>query len=290
MHDPLNIYRGRYKDFIEDIMKKRPINEYFEHSSCHHVIPLCCEGTEDTEDNIKLYLTHKEHFIAHKILSEENPDNHRLIYAYWRMCNGRVTQATPEEYEEARIKHAKASSLDNSGENHPWYGKHLPLETREKISKALKCRELSEEHKTNLSNSCKGRILSDVTKEKISKSLIGREISEETRRKMSDSQKGEKGYWYGKTPSEETRKKISEAVSGERHPSYGKHLSKEIRDKISESSRGKVLSEETKKKISASCSGKKYPNRKYHLICKSCGNEFLGTGSKQKYCMTCKEV
>ena len=73
MYDPLNVYRGRYKEFIENHLEYHP--EYLErgdNTSYHHVIPECCGGTND-EENLYLYLPHKEHFIAHRILSEDNP-------------------------------------------------------------------------------------------------------------------------------------------------------------------------------------------------------------------------
>ena len=59
----------------------------------HHIIPKCLGGIGsckqwETHPNIVL-LTAKEHFIAHKLLCEIYPDNHKLIYAYWNFVNGR---------------------------------------------------------------------------------------------------------------------------------------------------------------------------------------------------------
>lgn len=182
MYDPLNIYRCKYKDFIEGILQKRPLNENFEHSSCHHVIPTCCEGTDDEENNVKLFLTHREHFIAHKILTEENPGHRGLFYAYWRMCNGRVTKATSEEYEEARVKF----HLMNSGENSPMYGKRLSIETRKKMSISRTGKKFEEETKNKISESNRKRKWSDESRRKLSESLKGRIFSEETMKKFKN--------------------------------------------------------------------------------------------------------
>lgn len=68
-------------------------------------------------------------------------------------------------------------------------------EWRQKISKALKGKPLSEETKKKLSKAHKGRKkgpMSDATKRKLSKILKGRHRSEAVRKKMSESHKK---YW-----------------------------------------------------------------------------------------------
>ena len=86
------------------------------------------------------------------------------------------------------------------GERHPCFGKHLPEETRKKISDAHKCIYPSEE-----------------TRRKLSDARKGKHPSEETRKKISDSRKGERHPLFGKHPSEEARKKMSDARKGEKH-------------------------------------------------------------------------
>jgi len=53
---------------------------------------------------------------------------------------------------------------------------------------------------------------SEKTKKKMSESRKGRTLTEEHRRKMSKSKKGEKHPFYGKSHSEETRRKMCEAA------------------------------------------------------------------------------
>ena len=124
-----------YDKFIQNILNTRGrfacLDGYHER---HHIIPKCMNGSNSKDNLIDLYA--REHFIAHKLLAEENPQNYQLKYAYWNMrqCAGRDGQdkyiPTPEEYEEARIFSHEAMS----GENHPWYGKHHTQESREKMS------------------------------------------------------------------------------------------------------------------------------------------------------------
>lgn len=200
LSDPLLVYRGRYKKFIESILKERPLNEKFDYTECHHVIPTCCGGKDTDEDNIRIYLTYREHFIAHKILSEENPENDKLFYAHYLMCIDGRHDTTPEEYDIAKRKF----SLMQRGETHTFYGKHHSLESRKRIADAhigKKCTEetkkkisesktgkpLSESHKKNLSDACKGRFMSEESRDKISKKLKCRIFTEAAKKRMSES-------------------------------------------------------------------------------------------------------
>jgi len=122
------------------------------------------------------------------------------------------------------------------------------LEIRNKISKKLKGKIVTEETRRKLSEKSKGKKLSEKAKEKISKFHKGKKMTKETKEKMSLSQKG-------RIVSEETREKISQANKGRYGHFTGKKFSKEHRDKISKSLTGKRLPKETKEKISKSKKG-----------------------------------
>lgn len=83
--------------------------------------------------------------------------------------------------------------LHTTGNNHR-HGYHHSDETKRKLSESLKGRHLSEEHRRKIS-------------EKMSESQKGRKMSEETKRKISEKMRG-------KPRSLETRRKISEALKG----------------------------------------------------------------------------
>ena len=119
--------------------------------------------------------------------------------------------------EEARKKMGK----ERIGEKNHNYGKRHNEETRRKMSESLK-----------------GRIITDETRLKISKSLSGRHKSDETRKKIGEAHRG-------KHLSEEHRKKLSESKRGENHPFYGKHIDDERRKKISEANSKRVVCTET---------------------------------------------
>ena len=230
-----------YQEFIQNILNTRGrFNCGDEYHERHHIIPKCLGGGNEEENLIDLFA--KEHFIAHKLLAQENPDNNSLVFAWTCMAfpNNKVQEryeATPEEYEEAKKAISKAMSgrtvSDETKkkqsniakerfsvpENNPFYGKHHTEETRNIIgqknkgkSSPNKGKHLSEETKQKISKVKKGRPLSDAEKEArilVGNKLKGRKLTEEQKVKISVSNKG-------KIISEESKKKMSDAKKGKR--------------------------------------------------------------------------
>lgn len=137
-----------YEEFINNILSSRgrngiPVNEYKEK---HHIVPKCCDGSNDPDNLIDLYAY--EHYEAHKLLAKENPDNDKLQYAWWQMCmcvvNGREYQVSAEDYNEAKTSCSKLMSERMSG-------RCVSEETRRKLSDAHKGKKLSEEAKKKVS-------------------------------------------------------------------------------------------------------------------------------------------
>lgn len=134
----------------------------------------------------------------------------------------------------------KVSDLTNSSDG--GFGSHNPsMETRNKISEALKGRKISAETIAKRKASRKGYKHSLETKIKLSKMNKGksRVVSVETKAKMSIAQKG-------RIVSAEHRAKISAASKGRKR----KSLSAETKTKISAAHKGKVVSAETRIKMS----------------------------------------
>jgi hypothetical protein len=63
----------------------------------HHIIPKFLGG-DNKKSNI-VSLTAKEHYICHKLLCEIYPNESKLKYAFWRMCN-----VANNEYQERNYK------------------------------------------------------------------------------------------------------------------------------------------------------------------------------------------
>lgn len=251
MYDPYNVYKGKYKEFIESLLIKRPKNSYFENSNFHHVIPFCCEGKDNDEENIRIYLTYSEHLIAHKLLMEENLDLEKLVYAYWCMCTMKGEEISPDSYELAQKEYRKIRR-DNwlgsknpkhlnppIGEKNPMYGKPHPSR-----GKTIP-HDLSEEGRISISKSVKARA---------SNSRWYNNGSEERFVTLEDSEYYEmKGYTLGRLSK------------GKGNPTLrGFKQTEEFREKARLSSR----------------------RLDYHKVCKRCGIEFLG-GKSARYCKNC---
>lgn len=232
-----------YKEFIQNILDTRGRfacdDDYHER---HHITPKCMGGTDDEDNLIDLFA--REHFLAHKLLAEENPNNKALIYAWHMMSATRNSDQrviSPEEYEEAKIAFVKSIS----GENNPFYGKNLSDTHKQKISKANKgktfaiehCKKISESH-IGINNPNYGKSPSEETRIKISNANKGKIVSEETRKKLSEVNKGlhtgTDNAFYGKYHSEEAKEKISQANKGRIPPNKGIKSSEETRRKIRE--------------------------------------------------------
>lgn len=265
MYDPHNVYRGRYKEFIEGI-------DYgdieLEYSEDHHIIPRCLFTKKDRdlmdlkENHVKL--SYRDHFIAHKILAEDNPENSSLISAYWRMCHGNRLVATPEEYEEVR------ELFINSR-----IGVPLSEETKKKISKSSIGKVMSSEAREKIRIAKLGNKPSKESIEKRLASMRGYKHSEETKIKISNTEKG-------KIVSDETKKKISIA-NRKRDPEYKIRLSASLKGNTN--AKG-IRSEESKQRMREASKGKLYPDK----VCKICSKSFIGRSSRSIYCDDCKGI
>ena len=111
--------------------------------------------------------------------------------------------------EEAR----KHMSEAHKGKPSPMKGKHIPEETKKKISVSEKGRHHSEETKRKIGEANKRRTYSEETRRKISEARKGKPglpHSEEVKRKISESKKGKKREAF----SDEWKRKLSEARKG----------------------------------------------------------------------------
>ena len=172
-----------YNEYIQDILDTRGRfacgEEYCER---HHIIPRCMNGDDSDDNLIDLYA--REHYEAHKLLAEENPDNEKILFAWWSMSmkspytNDRY-QLTADEYEAAKIALSNAQSKIKKErfkdkQNHPMYGKTHSKEAKEKMSKAKKGKPSSRI----------GQPVSEKGKERLRKAKLGSKWSDEQHKKM----------------------------------------------------------------------------------------------------------
>lgn len=182
-------YQKIYNDLVER-GKPRELEGYKER---HHIVPKCLGG-DDKSDNL-VYLTAREHYIAHKLLVKIFPTNFKLKYAFWMMCSMETTtqnryKVSAYDYEYAKqliairypeTRNKISDSLKKSyetGKRKKWnLGKKMPKEFGEKISKAKK----------GMLGTNKGIPMSIDQKQKIRNTLKGHEVSQSTKNKISDT-------------------------------------------------------------------------------------------------------
>ena len=119
-------------------------------------------------------------------------------------------------------------------------GKKLSEEHKRKIGESLMGNQNcsgcthTEETKRNMGEAQKGRKHTEETRRKISAANKGKRRSEETRRRLSEAHRGNQNC-LGRRVSEETRRKMGRDVAGEHNPMWGKHHTEEAKRKMSES-------------------------------------------------------
>lgn len=222
-------YQKIYNQLIERARNQNRVkinNFYYE---AHHILPVCLGGNGKCSQwryhpNIVL-LTAKEHFLAHKLLYFLNPDNTKLVYAYWAMCsftkNGRNYKISSREYSRIREEYSKLKSNELKGvmvgELNPFFGKkHDPLWIKqhgEYLSKNFSGEnsgryglKRTQEDKTKQSQTRKNK--------KIIPWIVGKQHKEESKKLMSEKKQGvfdgEKNPMFGKKHNQETIEKIKQ--------------------------------------------------------------------------------
>lgn len=69
----------------------------------HHITPKCLGGTNES-DNL-VFLTAREHFIAHHLLHRAYPDNYHIAFAFTCMSMRDHVPITPREFAYLRQLH-----------------------------------------------------------------------------------------------------------------------------------------------------------------------------------------
>jgi hypothetical protein len=152
-------YNKHYMLLVQKAKKqnrKRNTGTYYEQ---HHIVPKS-EGGTGTVENL-VFLTAREHFIAHWLLYRADTSIMSRAHSFWRMCRGRG-KVLPENwltvssraYEEARLAHSKAISRELKGQKKSTEhvakvaaankGKKRNAEAKKKMSEAAKKRGIPE--------------------------------------------------------------------------------------------------------------------------------------------------
>ena len=204
-------YQEKYYEIINNGLKDKPEIGYYEH---HHIVPKSiCPLLKNSKLNL-IYLTAKNHFLAHYYIWKwfrdelhEKKWSRSMCYAL-NMMKGIISKSNNIDelsklYEEVK-KDLRQARSEKMKDNKYFMGKHHTEETKMRMSKTRK----GNNHP-----------------------MYGKHHSEESRKKMSENRKGHIPWNKGATG----------IFAGEKHWNYGKHLSDETKKKISASKKGRHL-------------------------------------------------
>ena len=208
----------------------------------HHIIPKGLGGT-NSKDNI-VSLTAREHFICHWLLTKmtSNDAKRKMYYALSLMRTTPTkkrytTPITSRVFEKVR-KHLAPSA-----------------ETKQKISKTLKGRKFTDEHRKKISMANKGRIPASKGK------VMSQEQKEKIRLSNLGKNKGKIAWNKGKA-----------------HP-----CKDDTRLKIAIANSGKIFSDDHKQRMSLAKKGKAKPK----FTCRVCGELIGGEWNYQRHQSLC---
>lgn len=195
-------YRWHYDRLIETRRQRERVEgQYYER---HHVI-MRSMGGDNSDENL-VYLTAREHFVAHRLLIKIFP-NRKTTYAFVCLCKFLQKRSSfipsSRSFEEARLLYSTLG--------------HSP-ETRLKISLSNRGVKRSDETCEKIGNSNRGRKFTEESLYKMRKPH--KSFSEETKIKMSNSRVGVKHSQktitkLKKPKSSEHKQKLSESKKKE---------------------------------------------------------------------------
>ena len=146
-------YKKIYNQIINKAKSEKRTKTSDYYYEAHHIIPKCLGGEGKTTQwkthpNIVL-LTAKEHFLVHLLLCKIYPDEKKLMFALWGMCNqdrnGKRYKINSRQYERIRTDFSNLISETYKGRPAHNKGKPNPKTALAKIGKPRP--DLSERNK-----------------------------------------------------------------------------------------------------------------------------------------------
>lgn len=104
-----------YLKIYNSICNRGKQNRSLTYSEKHHIIPKCVGGTDDAENMTSL--THKEHYVAHRLLTKIHKNNYKIYHAFSAMA--RSSKKVKRKYNSKQYEHMKKIRALAMKENNP---------------------------------------------------------------------------------------------------------------------------------------------------------------------------
>jgi hypothetical protein len=137
--------------------KRKEANQKFGYTEAHHILPrsLCLEESHKTDKENLVFLTFREHLIAHallcKMFSDKSQEKHKMQYACIAFMKAKTQTQTQEQLielnsrsiERLRKEYISRRKEMSTGKNNPNYGGKYTSkpEVREKMLASAKIRD-----------------------------------------------------------------------------------------------------------------------------------------------------
>lgn len=151
-------YLKLYNSIVER-GKNRVITGYTEN---HHIIPKCVGGSNNKWNMVRL--TAKEHYVCHMLLCEIYPEENKLKYGFWRMCNvnnnefqHRNYRVSGMIYERLKKEISKIVSENRKGKPTTKGYKHT-IESKLKIKESRATQVITNDAKKKMSEAHKNKL------------------------------------------------------------------------------------------------------------------------------------
>jgi len=174
-----------------DRARHRILEGYIE---SHHVVPKCIGGSNSSDNLVDL--TAKEHYMAHRLLTEMYPQSKELRYAFWMMCSMEAENQQRHKVSARVYEYAKYLVSTKSEEHKIKIGESLRQAYATGKRESRQGRKMPKSFGESISRSKKGMVgtnlgipMADEQKLKISNTLKGHEVNQETRNKISQKLK-----------------------------------------------------------------------------------------------------
>lgn len=177
-------YQKLYNQIIERAQERVLSPDMYK--EVHHIIPKCLGGSNEKENLVKL--TAREHFICHWMLSRIYPEDVKIGYAFWAMCNQKTVKQ--ERYIPSSRTYSEGKQrfiLLKKQEESPLKGRQRPQEVVDLIKKNTAGKKKPEGFGKTVSKRQIGRVVPQERRDATSRALLGRKKPEGFGDKIAES-------------------------------------------------------------------------------------------------------